>query len=462
MGRCYNGPMDQTPRFLISLERAFSRRQRALYLVGGTVRDHLLGRPVHDIDLTTDAPPTEVKALLRAAGSNAMYDVGERFGTIGAMFGDEQVEITTYRSESYTPGSRKPEVQFGTSLEADLARRDFTINAMATAPGQTEIIDPFGGRADLDSRLVRAVGNPDERFAEDPLRMLRAVRIAAELHFQIADETLDSIGRSAQALTSISQERISQELNRILLSKPPSLPIRQLCDLGLMQFIMPEFLSLRQYAPGQARHKDNLDHTLRVVDRTPPILTVRWGAMLHDIAKPRVMSVVSDEVHFYGHEMAGARMARKSLGRLKYDRATIERVSRIVELSGRINSYEGEWTDGAVRRLAREAGDAFGDLLLLSRADVTSRREDRVRAAEQRVDALQSRYDALQTEEDIERIRPPIDGTDLMEMFGRGPGPWIRPIKDHLLNLVIEGELAPDDRERAAEIARSLMENAPA
>jgi len=228
-----------------------------------------------------------------------------------------------------------------------------------------------------------------------------------------------------------------------------------------MRHIVPEFLDLRSdNAPG--RHKDNFEHTLLVLDRTPPVLTVRWGALLHDIAKPRVMSIEDHEVHFYGHEIVGVRMARKILNRLKLDRGTIDRVCKLVALSGRINSYEGDWTDGAVRRFIREAGDALEDMFMLSRSDVTSRREERVRAAERRVEELRERCERLQEEEDVAKIKPPLDGNDLMQMFGRPPGPWIRPIKERLLTMVLDGDLGTDDRERAAEIAREMMAADPA
>jgi poly(A) polymerase len=243
----------------------------------------------------------------------------------------------------------------------------------------------------------------------------------------------------------------------MLVTRRPSRPVRELTDLGLMQHIVPEFLDLREPPGARGRHKDAFEHTLMVLDRAPPVLTIRWAALLHDIAKPRVMSVTNDEVHFYGHELVGKRMARRILNRLKFDRATVERVSAIVELSGRINSYEGEWTDGAVRRLIRDAGDGLEDLLMLSRSDVTSRREERVRAAERRVDDLRARCQRLQEEEDVARMRPPIDGNELMALFGRGPGPWIRPIKERLLSMVLDGELAPDDKEGATAIARAMI-----
>jgi len=441
-----------------SLAKAFDRAGKSLYLVGGSVRDDLLRVPTNDYDFTTDAEPSEIKPLVNQAGADALYTVGERFGTIGAIFSGRQVEITTYRSESYTPGSRKPAVSFGKSLEDDLARRDFTINAMArAASGGGELVDPFGGQDDLANRTVRAVGNPDERFAEDPLRLLRAIRFSAQLGFRIEPETRAAIARNADQLRTISAERIALELNKTLVTSQPSAPVRDLCDLGLMRHIVPEFLELRTLNARGARHKDNFEHTLMVLDRTPPVLMVRWGALVHDIAKPKVISVEEDEVHFYGHEVVGERLARRILQRLKYDRATIDRVGLLVRLSGRINSYEGEWTDGAVRRLVREAGEALDDLLALSRSDVTSRRPERVRAAEARVDQLRERAERLQEEEDVARIRPPLDGLELMEMFGRRPGPWIRPIKDRLLTMVLDGDLSPDDKERGAEIAREVM-----
>jgi poly(A) polymerase len=457
---------------LETLALSFEARNKSLYFVGGCVRDERLGLPVTDYDCTTDATPDQIKPFVQAAGADAIYTVGERFGTIGAIFGDRRVEITTYRTESYAPGNRKPRVAFGTTLEEDLSRRDFTINAMARPVLGGDLVDPYGGQNDLSERLIRAVGDPDERFREDPLRLLRAVRFAAQLGFAIHPDTRASIVRNAESLRNISAERIAQETNKILLFPAPGAAIRQLCELGLMSWIVPEFLDLQKNAEGNARHKDNFAHTLMVVDRAPPVLTVRWAALLHDIAKPRVMSVADDEVHFYGHEQVGRDMATRILRRLKFDRATTERVGKIVELSGRVNSYSADWTDGAVRRFAREAGDALEDLCSLSKADVTSRRPERVRAAEQRVEDLQKRLDELEAETDLARIRPPLDGTDLMKLFNRPPGSqgpwridWIRPIKERLLEMVIDGELAPDDTERAAEVAREILaeiEGAPA
>jgi poly(A) polymerase len=286
------------------------------------------------------------------------------------------------------------------------------------------------------------------------------VRFSAQFDFAIEAGTRAAMARNAGALQTISAERITQELNRILVAPRPGRFVRELCDLQLMAFIVPEFLDLRRQGATRARHKDNFEHTLLVLDRTPPVLTVRWGALLHDIAKPRVMSVTESEVHFYGHEQVGRDMARRILHRLKFDRATIHRVCRLVELSGRINSYAGDWTDGAVRRYVREAGDALADLFLLSRADVTSRYPERIQAARRRVDELEERCARLQAEADLAQIKPPLDGDELMALFGLRPGPWIRPIKERLLAMVLDGDLGPDDKEGAAEIARAVMAEA--
>lgn len=440
------------------LAEVFSRHGHELYLVGGSVRDALLGREVGDLDLATDAHPSEIKRLLRQAAPKSIYTVGERFGTIGAVFEDRHVEITTYRSERYEPRSRKPEVEFGTSLEGDLARRDLTINAMAVDVRDGRVVDPFGGERDLRQRVIRAVGDPAERFEEDPLRMLRAVRFAVQLDFRIDPATAEAIRRQSASLAHISRERVAQEMNRLLVEPKVARGIRLLCDLGLMAHIVPEVLEMRGMRQDSYHHKDVFEHTLQVLSNVPPVLHLRWAALLHDIAKPRTISVDNGEVHFFGHERVGEQMARRILSQLRYDRDMIERTARLVAMHLRPNAYEPDWTDGAVRRFMREAGDELADLLALSRADVTSRRPEKRLAAARRVDELQARIDALRAQEDVAKLHSPLDGNELMEMFGRGPGPWIRVVKDHLLSLVLDGELSPDDKERAREIARRLVE----
>ncbi len=452
---------------IITLAEAFDAQRKQLYMVGGTVRDVLLHRgQSNDADLATDAHPNEIKRIVAPTRPNAVILVGERFGTVRLHYSSDIIEITTFRSERYNPESRKPEVCFGTSLEDDLLRRDFTINAMARHPLTGQIFDPFGGRQDLDAHILRAVGGePDKRFDEDPLRLLRAVRFAAQLDFTIEPETRRSIIRQAPKLQKISRERIRDEMNKLLLSDHPAKGLDLLAELRLMEWIIPEVMELRgvsqqpQPLSRTAIHtKDVYAHVLRVVERSSPRLVTRWSALLHDIAKPRTRTVEEGKVHFFGHEDLGAYMARDILKRLHFDRDFIDSVSRIVRLHMRANAYTPEWTDGAVRRLMLESGDDLADLLDLSRADITSYRRDKVLLADARVTELTERCQRLKEAAELVPLKSPLDGNELMELFGRGPGPWLRPIKEHLLGLVIDGALAPDDKETATKIARSLLD----
>ncbi len=448
---------------ILTLAEIFRAQQKQLYMVGGTVRDGLLHREEsNDADMATDAHPNEIKRLVAPTHPSAIISVGERFGTVRLHYGNDIIEITTFRSERYNPESRKPEVCFGTELEEDLRRRDFTINAMASDPLNGHIFDPFDGRHDLEAHILRAVGNePDKRFDEDPLRLLRAVRFAAQLDFTIEPETRRSIIRQAAKLQKISRERVRDEMNKLLLSPHPAKGLDLLVELGLMQWIIPEVLELRGVSQQQTRtvhSKDVYVHVLRVVERSSPRLATRWSALLHDIAKPRTRSVEDNKVHFFGHEDVGAHMAYDILKRLHFDRDFIERVSRIVRLHMRANAYTSDWTDGAVRRLMLDSGDTFPDLLDLSRADITSYRADKVSRAAARVTELAERCQHLKEEAERVPLKSPLDGNELMALFGRGPGPWLRPIKDHLLGLVIDGVLSPDDKEEAARIAKTLID----
>ncbi|PWT72074.1 MAG: RNA nucleotidyltransferase [Chloroflexi bacterium] len=470
---------------ILTLAERFRDQGYELYMVGGAVRDLLLHHnTVADADLTTNARPDEVKRLAAPTHPLAIVTVGEQFGTVRLHYqrpsaasespapaGPEEladhtatdiIEITTYRSDRYTLSSRKPEVTFGDTLEGDLLRRDFTINAMARDPLTGEIHDPYGGRTDLELGLIRAVGNdPERRFDEDPLRLLRAARFAAQLDFTIEPATKAAMARQASTLDKISRERIRDEFTKLLLTPKPGLGIRLLVDLGLMPYIVPDVLALRgvsqQANPVAVRSKDVYDHVLKVVDRTPPRPAVRWGGLLHDIAKPRTRSVEDGKVHFFGHDDIGAHMARDILRRLKFDRPFSEHVSLLVRMHMRANSYLPDWTDGAVRRLMLEAGDALPDLLDLSRADITSYRQDKVSRAAARINELEARCAWLRDEAERVPLRSPLDGHDLMELFGRGPGPWLRPLKEYLLGLVIDGELSPDDRAGAQRLAAEFL-----
>ncbi len=478
---------------VLELARLFRADNRELYMVGGSVRDLLLRRAASpDMDLATDARPDEIKRIVAATHPDAVVTVGEQFGTIrihyarpvaasasplpagrGARGADspapvavvaetpqgmDVIEITTYRSDRYHPDSRKPEVTFGDTLEGDLMRRDFTINALARDPLTGEILDPTDGRADLERRLIRAVGDDAERrFDEDPLRMLRACRFAAQLGFEIERKTADAIQRSASLLAKISRERIRDEFTKLLVSPRPARGLRLAVNLGLMPFIVPEALELRGVSQAPAHSKDVFEHVLRVVERTPPRPAARWAGLLHDIAKPRTKSVEDGAVHFYGHEDVGANMTREILRRLKFDRPFIEHVVRLVRMHMRANAYAPDWTDGAVRRLMLEADGALRDLLDLSRADITSYRQEKVARAEARVDELAARCQWLREEAERVPLKSPLDGVELMQLFGRPPGAWIRPIKDYLLDLVIDGQLAPDDKDTAAALARRKL-----
>lgn len=442
---------------LRTLAAQFTEAGYELYLVGGSVRDALLHRPTHDLDLATDAQPPVIKRLLAQARPDSRYDVGEKFGTIGATFGEWVVEVTTYRSEEYAFASRKPAVTFGTSLEEDLSRRDFTINAIAQEPATGGMLDPFHGLQDLQRGLIRAVGDPAERFREDPLRMLRAVRFAAELGFRIDPATCEALELQAGALEHVSTERIAAEMTRLLVADQPALGLEALCDTGLAAYVMPELLPLR--STGQdGRHKDVFGHTLKVVENVPATPILRWAALLHDIGKPKTKTVQDGKVHFFRHEMVGARMARKILRRLRFDRESSERIQRLVAEHLRPNLYTPEWTDGAVRRFVRETEGITDDLFALSRADITSYRRSRVEAGVARVNHLEARCRELQAQEDVAKLQSPLDGNDLMTMFDRGPGPWIKPIKDYLLELVIDGELEQDDKEMGAKLAQQFAE----
>lgn len=455
------GLPDDVQGLAIRLATEFSQIQpdAEVFLVGGIVRDLLLGAPVgRDLDLATSALPPQSERALRAAGGK-VFKIGERFGTIGGTFGHLDVEVTTYRAEAYRSGSRKPEVVFGQNLLDDLARRDFTVNAIALDLYTGALVDPFGGQVDLTSGTIRAVGNPVERLQEDPLRLLRAVRFASRLWFDLEPRTASAISAAAPALAGISRERVRDELDKLLLGPSPSRGIRMLCELGLAEFSLTDLPRLRgmEHELGQGRHKDVFAHTLQVLDRTPPRLAVRWAALLHDIAKPVTKRVENGKVTFHGHDHMGQRMTRRILRELHQPNELAERVGRLVGLHLRANAYEGVWTDSAVRRFVLEVSDELiEDLLALSRADVTTGRLERRQAIARSVAELERRILELRVQEDIARIASPLDGADLMQLFDRGPGAWIRPIKDQLKELVIEGDLAAGDKATASVIAQRL------
>ena len=470
------------------LAAAWAAAGEELFLVGGVIRDALLGRiaagHTFDLDFATSALPERTQALGKAAGASSVYLVGERFGTVGLIFtaptvaeGSRTVtpsahtldiEITTYRREDYVDGTRHPVVELGGTLEDDLARRDVTINAMAAHAGTGELVDPYGGLPDLDLAVLRAVGTPDDRFAEDPLRLLRVARFVAQLGFRIDPATEAAMVRTAPDLARISKERVLAEISRLLVGEWADHGMETLRATGLLAVALPELEPIAEATVdptgvgrgrgGVGREKDLWDHTRQVVRQAPARPVVRWAALLHDAAKPACRSVDgAGEVHFFGHEREGGKLAERLLRRLGADRATTVRVARLVELHARPEAYEPDWTDSAVRRLALEAGDVLDDLLDLAAADVTSAREHRRRLAADRIAALREHIARLEAEQALALLQSPLDGNDLMAMFERPPGRWIAEIKDHLRELVIDGDLAPGDRDGAKRIARRLI-----
>jgi poly(A) polymerase len=452
----------------VLLADAFAGAGEELYLVGGIVRDALLGRAMFaDLDFATSAQPPRTRELLESVGASSVYLVGERFGTIGAIFGEAsdrlQVEVTTYRREAYPDDHRFPEVAFDATLVDDLARRDFTMNAIAIDAGSGEMLDPWAGEADIAQAMVRAVGDPDERFLEDPLRLLRAARFVSQLGFRLDWRTEQAMARQSPSLARISRERILAELTLLLLGEYVDHGLDALRRTGLLQVALPEIEPLaaeagESVAPRLGREKDLWDHTVRVVRQAPARAAVRWAALLHDAGKPLTRSVaLNGDVHFFGHERVGADLAQRALGRLNADRALRTTVRTLVEHHGRPAAYEPSWTDSAVRRLALDTGDAWDDLLDLGAADVTSGREQKRTAAARRIAGLRARFAHLQEQVELARLESPLDGNDLMRIFERPPGPWIKEVKNYLRELVIDGTLAPDDRNGALQQARALL-----
>lgn len=462
----------RTMQVILRFARVFREQGHDLYLVGGPVRDLLLERAeAIDFDFTTDALPADTQELGRSAGAASIFTIGERFGTIGFAFPEDAetgepgfvFEITTYRSEAYPDETRKPVVQHDVTLIDDLSRRDFTINAIAADPVSGELVDPFYGQADLAMGVIRAVGDADERFNEDPLRLLRAARFVAQLGFRVERETQAAMERQAESLKRISVERVYMELTKLLCGDYAGAGLEVMLDTGLLTVAMPELQPLERDAlivdrRGRAREKDLWSHTKLVIEQAPARPVVRWAALLHDAAKPLTRSIdAAGEVHFFGHEREGAILSARLLKRLKADRATQQSVFHIVDDHLRPAMYGPDWTDSAVRRLMLDAGDDLDDLLDLVAADVTSARQVKQRAAAERIERLRAHIDRLNAEYALEQFQSPLDGTALMAMFSRPPGRWIAEIKEHLRELVIDGELAPGDTGRAAEIARELV-----
>jgi poly(A) polymerase len=440
------------------LGERFAAAGHSLALVGGPVRDALLGRPSPDLDFTTDAVPEQTEPILRRWGTSH-WDVGRAFGTIGAQLGPVTVEVTTYRSESYDRDSRKPEVSYGDSLEGDLARRDFTVNAMALTLPDLELVDRHGGLTDLAGRILRTPGTPEDSFTDDPLRMMRAARFSAQLGMSVAPEVQAAMTSMAQRLEIVSAERVRDELTKLILSPDPVRGLRLLVDTGLAAVVLPELPALRLEVDEHHRHKDVYEHTLTVLEQAmsletgpegdvpEPDLVLRLAALLHDIGKPATRRYeAGGGVSFHHHEVVGAKLTSKRMKALRFDSATVKDVARLVELHLRFHGYgDGAWTDSAVRRYVVDAGPLLPRLHRLTRSDSTTRNARRAARLSTAYDDLEARIEVLAEREELAAVRPDLDGNEIMTALGIGPGREVGQAYRHLLELRLErGPLGRD------------------
>jgi len=442
------------------LADAFDAAGHRLYLVGGVVRDLLLGdsRPV-DYDFTTDATPDQIEAILhRLPAVEAVWTQGKRFGTIGAKVrvgsGDDvrvvDHEITTHRADAYDSESRKPDVRFSTDVEADLSRRDFTINAMALSLPDARLVDPFGGTADLAAKVLRTPLSAEESFSDDPLRMLRAARFLTRYELKPEDELVDAVASMGERLEIVSAERIRDELDRLIVLDDPSPGLWFLADTGLADHFLPELGAMRLEQDPIHRHKDVLAHTIAVVRNTSPDLVLRLAALFHDIGKPATRDYGPKGVMFHHHEVVGARMTRARMKALKYPNEIRDDVSQLVFLHLRFHGYgDDAWTDAAVRRYVRDAGHLLDKLNELTRCDCTTRNRRRAEQLSRRMDALEERIAALREQEAIDAIRPDLDGARVMELLDLRPGPVVGEALRMLLDARMEeGPLGEEEATR--------------
>jgi poly(A) polymerase len=442
------------------LARTFRDEGYELYLVGGAVRDQLLRVSLSELDFATSAHPKETLRLVSAVPDASTYRVGEKYGTIGARVGPLTVEITTYRTdEQYQPGSRKPSVRFGTTLLEDLSRRDFTINAIARDPLAGTIIDPLGGRQDLENRLVKAVGSAPHRFQEDPLRLLRAVRFASRLGFEIESGTWRAMQAEARQLAHIARERIRDEYSAMLAGPSPVQAMELLRQSGLMEHSVPQLCELTRMSDHGPRHPLSLwEHVMLVLQRTSSSLEGRWTALLHDIAKPATRThEPNGRPRFFHHEEVGAVVAREGLGSLHYPSQFIDDVALLISTHMQLHAYSPDWSDGAVRRLMLRLGPLLPEAITFARADGAGHSQTGESYNSPKFDHLEKRLVEL-SDQPVEQLDSPLSGNDLMERYGRPPGPWIRAIKERLLNDVLDGTLAPGDRDSALRIADEIVE----
>ena len=446
---------------VMRLSHRFAAAGRELALVGGPVRDAFLGREVNDLDFATDARPDEILRLVKPI-SDTQWDIGRQFGTIGALMDGLTVEITTYRTDVYDGATRKPEVEFGDTLESDLLRRDFTVNAMALRLPQQVLVDPSDALADILNRVLTTPGAPEVSFGDDPLRMLRAARFTSQLGFTIAAPTIAAMTSMAGSIAIISVERVADELSKLLRTSSPRAGLQVLVDTGLAALVLPELPALKLEIDEHAHHKDVYEHSLTVLEQAielegerslpgAPDLVLRMAALLHDIGKPVTKKVEGGSVvSFHHHDVVGAKMAGRRLTTLRFDKHFIADVSRLIELHLRFFGYSDvAWTDSAVRRYARDAGPLLERLHILVRADVTTRNRRKADRLAFAYDDIEQRIAALSEQEELDAIRPDLGGEEIMRILGLPPGREVGAARSFLLELRLdEGPLGADEAER--------------
>lgn len=443
------------------LASAFADAGYELALVGGPVRDALLDRPVHDLDFTTDARPDDILRVVSPL-ADAVWDIGRQFGTIGARFGDDTVEITTYRTDVYDGETRKPDVEFGDTLEGDLLRRDFTVNALALRIPEVKLVDPSGGVEHLLSRTLTTPSSPEISFGDDPLRMMRAARFTSQLGFTVDDETQDAMAELAERIEIVSAERVRDELTKLLCTDDPRPGIELLVSTGLAAQVIPEIPALRLEIDEHHHHKDVYQHSLTVLDQAigyekerhageAPDLVLRLAAILHDIGKPATRKLEpGGVVSFYHHDVVGAKLAKKRLTALRFDKATIDAVARLIELHLRFFGYaDANWTDSAVRRYIRDAGPELERLHMLTRADVTTRNRRKADRLGFAYDDLETRIRELKEKEELDAVRPDLDGEQVMRILDIKPGREVGAAMRFLLELRLDdGPLGEEEATR--------------
>lgn len=446
-------------QLFVTLGRLFSEAGHELALVGGPVRDAFLGRKSPDLDFTTSATPEQTLAILKG-NVDAHWDIGREFGTIGARIGDDTVEITTYRAEKYDENSRKPEVVFGTDLNDDLFRRDFTVNSMALRLPEKVFVDPTNGLQDLLDGILRTPGKPEVSFGDDPLRMMRAARFASVLGFEIEAETFRAMTEMAERIEIISAERVHDEFVKLMLGKHPRAGLTALVDSGLAELVLPELPALRLEADEHHHHKDVYEHTLTVVEQAIDYekdyglegdFVLRFAALLHDIGKPATRKLEpGGAVSFYHHDVVGAKLAKKRMQALRFDNDSIKAVYRLIELHLRFFGYsDQQWTDSAVRRYVRDAGDQLTRLHALTRADVTTRNKRKADRLAHAYDDLEARIAAVLEQEELSALRPDLSGEDIMRILDLKPSPEVGAAYRFMMELRLEeGVLGPEEAEK--------------